>query len=109
MIDKSKILQWSQQIAQAFQPEQIILFGSYAYGKPTDSSDVDLLVIMPFNGQPFRQAIEILTQTNPGFAVDLLVRTPTQIQQRLDWNDFFIREILDKGTVLYAAPHTRVA
>jgi uncharacterized protein len=109
MIDKSKILQWSQHIAQAFQPEQIVLFGSYAYGNPTDSSDVDLLVIMPFKGQPFRQAMEILTQTNPDFAVDLLVRTPTQIQQRLDWNDFFIREILDKGTVLYAAPHTRVA
>jgi predicted nucleotidyltransferase len=109
MIDKSKILQWSQQIAQAFKPEQIILFGSYAYGQPTDSSDVDLLVIMPFKGQPFRQAIKILTQANPDFAVDLLVRTPAQIQQRLDWNDFFIHEILDKGTVLYAAPHTRVA
>ncbi|WP_404790734.1 nucleotidyltransferase domain-containing protein [Altericista sp. CCNU0014] len=109
MIEHHKILQWSQQIAQTFQPEQIILFGSYAYGQPTDSSDVDLLVIMPFKGQPFHQAMKILTQTNPDFAVDLLVRTPTQIQQLLDWNDFFIREIVDKGTILYAAPHARVA
>ena len=43
-------------IAQAFHPDKIVLFGSYAYGQPHPDSDVDLLVVMPFEGSPFRQA-----------------------------------------------------
>jgi predicted nucleotidyltransferase len=104
MIETEAIQKLSDQIAQVFRPERIVLFGSYAYGLPTADSDVDLLVILPHRGRGSRKAAEILSQIHPPFPVDLLVRTPELIKQRLAWNDFFLREILEKGKVLYAAP-----
>ena len=41
------IRRYARAIADEFQPDKIILFGSYAYGTPNEDSDVDLLVIMP--------------------------------------------------------------
>lgn len=108
MILKSKIQALSQQIVDRFRPEKIVLFGSYAYGTPTEDSDVDLLVIMPRVEHPVYQAIAIRRQVNPGFALDLMVRTPEQIAERLQLGDFFIQEILDKGQVLYEADYARV-
>ena len=75
MIKMGRIKSLSTRIAKEFQPERIILFGSYAYGKPTRNSDVDLLVIMPFRGSSARKAAEILTRLEPKFSVDILVRT----------------------------------
>ena len=94
-----------EQIAREFQPEKIILFGSHAYGKPEWDSDVDLLVIMPFTGRHTKKAIEILNRLNPSAALDLLVRTPQQVAERLAMGDFFIREIVERGKVMYEADH----
>lgn len=105
MVNLSSIHELTDRIVQAYHPERIILFGSYAYGTPTADSDVDLLVILPCKGRGSRTAVEILNTVNPRFPVDLLVRTPEQVRQRLAWNDFFLREILEKGRVLYEAPH----
>jgi len=101
MIEREKIEQFSQAIAQEFKPDKIILFGSYAYGNPQDDSDVDLLVILPYKGSSFRKTWEILNKIQPKFAIDLLVRTPVEVEQRLGWNDFFLREIMEKGKVIY--------
>jgi predicted nucleotidyltransferase len=90
-------------IARKFKPQKIILFGSYAYGKPKKESDVDMLVIMSFEGKGSHKATEILIETDPRFPIDLLVRTPDQIKRRLELGDFFIREITQKGKVLYEA------
>jgi predicted nucleotidyltransferase len=65
----------SDEIARRFQPERIILFGSYAYGTPTEDSDVDLLVVMPFQGQPITKAIEVRQAIHAGFPMGLLVYT----------------------------------
>lgn len=92
-----------QQVVEQFNPHRIILFGSYAYGEPTVDSDVDMLVIMPFEGKGARKATEILQTLDPAFPIDLLVRTPEQIKSRLDLGDYFIREITRKGKVLYEA------
>jgi predicted nucleotidyltransferase len=94
-----------EKIALEFHPEKIILFGSHAYGNPEWDSDVDLLVIMPFKGRHTRKAIEILDRLNPATALDLLVRTPRQVEQRLAMGDFFMREIIERGKVMYEAPH----
>lgn len=101
MIDMEKILQTSKAIFDEFKPDKIILFGSYTYGKPQNDSDVDLLVVLPYEGSSFRKTWEILNKIQPKFAIDLLVRTPVEIEQRLAWNDFFIREIIEKGKVIY--------
>jgi uncharacterized protein len=108
MVDIEQIGALGRQIAEQFNPERIILFGSYAYGEPTADSDVDLLVVLPFEGYPFRKASEILRITDPDFAVNLMARTPEQVQQRLDLEDFFIQEIYEQGRVLHEAAHPRV-
>jgi predicted nucleotidyltransferase len=105
MVDMHSIQEVTKRIVQEFHPERVILFGSYAYGTPTADADVDLLVILPYDGQGPRKALEILNRVNPKFPADLLVRPPEQVQQRLAWNDFFLRDILEKGKVLYAAAH----
>ena len=96
---------FARQVARQFKPEKIILFGSYAYGKPTEDSDVDMLVIMPFEGKGAQKATEILLAIDPHFPIDLLVRTPEQIRTRVKLGDFFMREITQKGKVLYEATH----
>ena len=102
-VNQKTISAFALQIAKKFKPQKIILFGSYAYGKPKKESDVDMLVIMSFEGKGSRKASEILIETDPRFPIDLLVRTPDQIERRLELGDFFIREITQKGKVLYEA------
>jgi len=95
-----------EEIAREFRPQKIILFGSHAYGKPEWDSDVDLLVIMPFKGRHTSKAIEILNRLNPATALDLLVRTPEQVEKRLAMDDFVMREIIERGKVMYEAVHS---
>ncbi|HEV3143487.1 MAG TPA: nucleotidyltransferase domain-containing protein, partial [Gemmataceae bacterium] len=83
------------------------LFGSYAYGKPHNESDVDLLVIMPCRNE-VDQSIRIESAFERQFSYDLIVRTPYHMWQGLkDPNDrdWFLYEIMEKGKVLYEAPH----
>jgi uncharacterized protein len=108
MISLGQIQAFSQQIAEKFQPERIILFGSYAYGQPTEDSDVDLLVILPFEEMPVQKAIAIRKQVKSPFPLDLMARTAEQIQQRLEMGDFFIRDIMEKGRVLYEANNAKM-
>jgi predicted nucleotidyltransferase len=87
MVDSEAIQRLSESIAREFRPSSIILFGSYAYGAPTDDSDVDLLVILPFSGKPIHKALEIITKVKPSIPLDLLVRTPEQVEERIANNE----------------------
>lgn len=98
-----EIKELSEQIVREVQPRKIILFGSHAYGNPAWDSDVDLLVVMPFKGRPNRQAVKIRSRIDTAVAFDLLVRTPEQISQRLAMGDTFMRDILERGKVVYEA------
>lgn len=92
----------TQRIVQAFAPHQVILFGSYAYGKPHPNSDVDLFIIMDSEHTPHQRIMEVTAITQvPFLPMDILVRTPQEVSARLAIGDFFIREILEKGRVLY--------
>jgi uncharacterized protein len=105
MVERPKILSFCNEIARRFRPKKIILFGSYAYGRPTEDSDVDLLVIMNrtrYRGE--RMSLRIRQAIPAGFPLDLLVRTPNFLSQRMTWGDSFTREILTLGKVLYEAP-----
>ena len=108
MIDAAQIRQVSEEIARRFQPQRILLFGSYAYGTPTEDSDVDLLVIMPFEGKAVKKSIEIDLAVHRGFPVDLIAITPQRLRERLDMEDFFLREVTEKGQVLYAGDYAAV-
>ena len=109
-IPLSAIRRFARQVAERFHPEKIILFGSYAYGRPHEESDVDLLVIMPAY-DVVNQSIRICNAFDDWpFSLDLIVRTPKQIERGLreDDCDWFLREVMDKGKVLYEAPHRAV-
>jgi predicted nucleotidyltransferase len=106
MVTRRQIRRYAQEIARQFHPQRIILFGSYAYGKPTRDSDVDLLVIMPHQGLGADQATRIRLSVRAPFPMDLLVRSPQKIRQRLAWGDCFIQEVLEKGKVLYESSHS---
>jgi len=106
MVSRRAIKQFSDEIARRFKPEKIILFGSYAYGKPTPDSDVDLLVVMPYDRRQGRMSLRILEAMDYHFPLDLLVRTPAEVRQRLRWGDCFMQEALFKGKVLYEAAHS---
>ena len=96
-----EIQTFARRIAEEFHPERIILFGSYAYGTPGPDSDVDLLVVLPFEGKNFRMSLEILKRVKPPFIIDLLARRPEDTQWRYRYGDPLIREAIDHGKVLY--------
>jgi uncharacterized protein len=105
MATMRQIREFSRKLAREFRPERIVLFGSYARGSATADSDVDLLIILPFEGKPAAKSVEIRMKLRPRFPVDLIVRTPARVRERLDMEDPFLREIMEQGKVLYEAPN----
>ncbi len=103
MITINKIKEFGRRIGEQFHAERVILFGSYAQGKITVDSDVDLLVIGQFKGRSVDKSVEIRMKLRPQFPVDILIRTPEKVHQRIQMGDCFMREILEKGKVLYEA------
>ncbi len=103
MVAINEIERFGRRIGDEFGAEKVVLFGSYAEGKAGEDSDVDLLVVIPFKGRSVDKSVEIRLKLRPGFPVDLLVRTPEKVPQRLDMGDSFIRDILEQGKVLYEA------
>jgi predicted nucleotidyltransferase len=106
-IPRRLIRRFARDVAARFQPEKIILFGSYAYGQPHADSDVDILVIMPTRNE-LDQAVRICLAVDYHFPVDLLVRTPKNLARRLAEGDSFLREVMDQGKVLYEKTNGRV-
>lgn len=94
-----------EKIKTDYQPEKIILFGSYAYGKPTEDSDIDLLVIKKTDRRRVDRFVELslmLHDPQRGISIQPLVYTPDEVTQRLARGDQFVEEILSRGEVLYA-------
>jgi uncharacterized protein len=96
------------QIAERFKPERIILFGSYARGTPTATSDVDFMVIRRHRGSSIDAAWRILATLDVPFGVDVLVRSPADIRRRLQWGDVFITDVIEHGIVLHDSTNRRM-
>jgi len=105
MVHHNTIRAYARRIAREFKPRAIVLFGSYAYGRPTEDSDVDLLVVMRHKGRRLKQALDIRLRLRAPFPLDLLVKSPRTLKTRMGMGDCFVREILEKGRVLYEAPN----
>ncbi|MDB5319076.1 MAG: Nucleotidyltransferase domain protein [Phycisphaerales bacterium] len=108
MVDPADILEFVDAVADKFRPQEIVRFGSYAYGITTADSDVDLLVITNYRGASVDKVVKIRTAVPRTFPMDLLVRSKSEIRRRISWNDFFLKEITEKGLVLYDADDRRV-
>ena len=89
-----------------YQPERIVLFGSWAYGEPSDESDVDVLIVKQTN-QPFHrrwaEVSQLLQPVIRGVDFSPFVMTPQEVAQRQRARDPFIEDILSRGETLYAA------
>ena len=105
MVAMNQIEEFGRRIGEEFRAERVILFGSYVLGNANPDSDVDILVIGSFEGRSVDKSVEIRMKLRPGFSMDLLVRSPEKVRERIEMGDTFIREILDQGKVLYEADH----
>jgi predicted nucleotidyltransferase len=107
LIPMAAIRRLARFIAERFQPDRNILFGSYAYDRPDPDSDVDLLVVMPGRNE-IDQAVRIRRTFEAPFPLDVIVRTPFNLERRLRWGDDFLREIVEQGRVLNEKDYRRM-
>ena len=106
VITQRQIETYAEDVARQFRPLKIVLFGSYAYGNPTEDSDVDLMVVMPkapSGAKNSDRAIAIDLAIPAAFPLDLLVRNPEDIAWRLEKGDCFLQVVFSNGRVLYEA------
>jgi predicted nucleotidyltransferase len=92
-------------VAERYRPVRITLFGSCASGMARSDSDVDVLVEMDGGISGLSAAAEIVRTVRPRFAVDLLVRTPAQVQERIQLGDTFMAEVVKTGRIVYEDAH----
>ncbi len=90
-------------IVKNYKPEKIILFGSFAYGRPAKDSDVDLFIVKNTKEPRTKRHLEVdrmlLDRDMP---LDILVYTPQEIEKRISLGDFFVKNIIKQGKILYA-------
>ncbi len=98
------ILDIAEKIRKNYDPERIILFGSFAYGNPTRDSDIDMLIVKRTRKKSMDRWFtlkKLCQDPDRGIPFSPLVFTPKELHHRLSLGDQFIKEILQKGQVLY--------
>jgi len=93
-------------LVDTYRPEKIILFGSYAYGKPNADSDLDLLIIKKSSERFIDRWVNvrrIVSDPKRSISFEPIVLTPDEVKERLAIGDQFIKEIITRGEILYAA------
>lgn len=99
---QERIQEMVHRIVDQFNPEKIILFGSYARGTAGPDSDVDLMVVMPVNGSRRQKQIEVRVALHGiRMAKDIVVVTPEDVEKRKDIVGSLIRPAVREGKVLY--------
>jgi len=101
MIKEAEIHDVAQKIIQHYKPERIYLFGSFAWGKPTADSDVDLFIVKDTQERKFDRQLKVRRIINGSLPADILVYNKKEVQERIALGDFFIKAILKKGKLLY--------
>ena len=94
-------------IVRGFNPEQVILFGSYARGTQTRDSDVDLLVVLPeIKGSRRNKCVDIRVALHGmGLAKDIVIRTPEELTAEKVIPGTIGRAIEREGRILYERSH----
>lgn len=88
-------------LKEKYKPEKIILFGSFAFGKPKENSDVDLCLIKKTKDPFPRRLFKVVKYIESDLGTDILVYTPDEWQEALEEENYFIKEIAQKGQILY--------
>lgn len=95
-----------RRIAEGYRPLKVILFGSYAYGEPTDDSDIDLLIVKETSERFIDRWVavrELIADPDRRIPVEPIVVTPEELDRRLARGDQFFQEIVARGKLVYAA------
>ena len=93
-----------EKLKKEYNPLKIILYGSYAYGTPTDDSDLDLFILKETNKRRVDRFVDVKKIVyNPERKIPIspLIYNPNELDERLQLKDDFILEILNKGVILY--------
>lgn len=96
-----------EKLKKEYSPLKIILYGSYAYGSPTDDSDIDLFILKETNKRRVDRFVDvkkIIYNPERKIPISPLIYNPNELDERLQLEDDFILEILDKGVILYEKP-----
>jgi len=102
MISQEQINEITRRIVQSSQPDKVILFGSYARGNPTESSDLDLLIIKDSDTPRYKRGREIRKYLRGlKIPVDLVVYTENEIHKWRNVKTAFITTVIESGVVLY--------
>src|SRR5438445_1962803 len=108
VVTADEIIAFVDRIAASFKPRRIVLFGSYACGKPTGDSDVDLLITRQrWSMSPLTAAGRIRVALGVPFSMDLIVRSEADIQRRIAGGDGVLHEVLGTGIQRDAADNAR--
>ncbi len=99
---QKEIKKITRQIVKKYKPEKIILFGSFASGYPKENSDIDLIVIKKTRKRFMKRLFEICRYIKSWMGTDILVYTPKEWEEALAEENYFIKEIAQKGKVVYA-------
>ena len=93
-----------ERLKAEFQPEEIYLFGSHAWGVPTDDSDVDLMVIVPKSDERSIRRMQRahVCLIGMGFAKDILVNTRAEFDRYRHLKAALSHKIAESGKILYA-------
>ena len=105
MVSINDIQDFSKRLVECYKPDKVIIFGSRARGKAGRDSDVDILVLMPKEGDSVQLPVDMRLRLNPRFPLDLMVVSSKRFRKRVRAGDSFLREIDEEGKVLYEAPH----
>ena len=102
MITQSVLQEAAERLAAKFQPQRIILFGSYAQGTADEHSDVDLLVICAIRGSRRKLMVEMdRTLRGLNFARDIMVLSPEEFERDRHIPGTLARPVWQGGKILY--------
>ncbi len=102
MITQQQIEQLKKTIVEVEQPNQIVLFGSYAYGKPREESDLDILVVKGYTVPRHKRGKDVLRALSYiRFPLDIVFYTPEEIKKWRHTSLAFITTVMSKGKILY--------
>ncbi len=102
---QTELKKLKEKLVDDYKPEKIILFGSMAWGKITEDSDIDLFIIKKTTkkfGQRIDEVNLLASKAKIAVPMDVIVFTPAEFKKRMDLDDFFIKNIVDNGKVVYA-------
>lgn len=90
-------------LVEKLNPEEIILFGSHAYGIPNPDSDIDLLVIVSHSDQPRYRRSRFAYAALRGILtpIDVIVMTREEVEKKVKVSSSLVHRALTKGKVLY--------